>query len=51
MLIFPSQLSKRGQYSRTMGNETLIKVSKSKRTLDISNKNWSNLVHDGMNLT
>jgi hypothetical protein len=43
-LIFPSQLNKRGHYSKIVGNETLIKVSKSKKTLDISNRNWSNLV-------
>jgi hypothetical protein len=49
-LILPSQSNKKGHYSRIVGNKTLIKVSKSKKTLDISNRNWSNLVHYGLNL-
>ncbi len=32
-----------------MGNETLIKVGKSKKTFDISNKSWSNLIKNGLN--
>jgi hypothetical protein len=37
-LIFFSQPNKRGHYWRIMGNETSIKVDKSKKTLDILNK-------------
>jgi hypothetical protein len=50
-LILPNQSSKKGHYSRIVGNETLIKVSKYKKTLDILNRNWSNIVHYGLNLT
>jgi hypothetical protein len=32
-----------------MGNETLIKVDKSKKTLDISNRNWSSPIIHGLN--
>jgi hypothetical protein len=50
ILILHSQSSKKGHDSRIVGNETLIKISKSKKTLDISNRNWNNLVHNGLNL-
>ncbi len=40
-LILPSQLNKRGHYWRIVGNETLIKIGKSNKTLDILNKSWS----------
>jgi hypothetical protein len=40
-LILLSQLNKRGHYWRTVGNETLIKIGKSNKTLDILNKSWS----------
>jgi len=50
-LILPNQSSKKGHYSRIVGNKTLIEVNKSKKTLDILNRNWSNIVHYGLNLT
>jgi hypothetical protein len=34
-----------------MGNEMLIKVDKSKKTLDILNKSWSGLIKNGLNFT
>jgi len=34
-----------------MGNKTLIKVGQSKKTLNISNKSWSNPINNGLNLT
>jgi hypothetical protein len=32
-----------------MGNETSIKVSKSKTTLNIMNKSWGNPINNGLN--
>jgi hypothetical protein len=51
MLILPSELNNRRHYWRIIGNETPIKVSKSKKTLDILNKNWSSPINNGLNLT
>jgi hypothetical protein len=34
-----------------MGNEKLIKVGKSKKLLNISNKSWSNPINNGLNFT
>jgi hypothetical protein len=36
-LILPSHMSKRAHYCKIMGNATLIKVGKSKKTLNIMN--------------
>jgi hypothetical protein len=33
-----------------MCNETLIEVGKSKKTLNITNRNWGSLVNNGLNL-
>jgi len=33
-----------------MGNETLIKVGKLNKTLDIMNRSWGTLVDNGLNL-
>jgi len=47
-LILLSQMSKRGNYWKILSNETLIKVAKSKKTLEISNRSWNNLVNNGL---
>jgi hypothetical protein len=49
-LILLNQLNKKGHYWRIVGNETFIKVGKSKKTLDILNKNWSSPINNGLNL-
>jgi hypothetical protein len=36
--VLSNQMNKRGHYSKLFGNEKSIKVNKSKKTLDISNK-------------
>jgi hypothetical protein len=33
-----------------MGNEMSIKVDKSKKSLDISNKSWNSPINNGLNL-
>jgi hypothetical protein len=45
-LILLSQTSKKGHYWKIMGNAMLIKVSKSKKTLDISNKSWGSPINN-----
>jgi hypothetical protein len=50
-LILLNQLSKQGYYWKIVGNEMLIKVGKSKKTLDILNRSWSSLINNGLNLT
>ncbi len=49
-LIFLSQLNKRGHYWKIVGNVMLIKVGKSKKTLDILNKSWNSPINNGLNL-
>jgi hypothetical protein len=49
-LIFFSQPNKKGHYQRIMGNEMSIKIDKSKKTLDISNKSWSSPINNDLNL-
>jgi hypothetical protein len=51
MLILPSEPNNRWHYWRIMGNETPIKVNKSKKTLDILNKSWSSPIKNGLNHT
>jgi hypothetical protein len=43
-------MSKKGCYCVVMCNETSIKVSKSKKTLNIMNKSWGGPIHNGLNL-
>jgi hypothetical protein len=33
-----------------VGNETLIEIGKSKKTLNITNRSWGSLVDNGLNL-
>jgi hypothetical protein len=47
-LILLSQTSKKGHYWKIMGNEMLIKVSKSNKTLDILNKSYSSPMNNGV---
>lgn len=48
-LILPSQTSKMGHYHEIMCNETLIEVSKSKKTLNIMNRKWDNPIFNDLN--
>jgi len=48
---FLSQLNKRSHYWRIVGNETSIKVGKSKKTLNIMNRSWNNPINNGLNFT
>ncbi len=41
---------KRGHYCGIVHNESSIKISKPKKTLNIINKSWGNLVHNVFNL-
>jgi hypothetical protein len=50
MLIFHSQLNKRGHCWGIVKNEMSIKVGKSNKTLDILNKSWSSLINNGLKL-
>jgi hypothetical protein len=49
-LIFLNQTSKKNHYRKIMGNETLIKVGKSKKTLNIMNISWGSPINNGLNL-
>jgi hypothetical protein len=48
-LVLFSQSNKKGHYWRIMGNETSIKVDKSKKTLNIPNISWNSLINNGLN--
>ncbi len=50
-LILLSQTSKRNYYCKIVGNETSIKVEKSKKTLNISNRNKGSPINNGLSLT
>ncbi len=50
MLILLNQTSKQGHYWIILGNETSIKVGKSNKTFDISNRSWSSPINNGLNL-
>jgi hypothetical protein len=50
-LILPSQSNKRGHYWKILGNETSIKVGKSKKTLNIFKRRWSSPINNGLNFT
>jgi hypothetical protein len=49
-LILFCQTSKKGHHWKISGNEMLIKVSKSDKTLDILNKNYISLMNNGLTL-
>ncbi len=49
-LILPSQTSKRSHYRKIVGNETSIQVGKSKKTLNISNRNKGSPINNGLGL-
>jgi hypothetical protein len=40
-------VNERGYYHGTMCNEVLIEVGESKKTLNITQKSWGNLIHNG----
>ncbi len=41
---------KKGHYCGIVHNGTSIKISKPKKTLNITNRSWGSLVHNGFNL-
>jgi hypothetical protein len=49
-LILLNQSNKKGHYWRIVGNEISIKVGKSKKRLNILNKNYSSPINNGLNL-
>ncbi len=49
-LILLNYASERGHYHAIMCNETLIKVGKFKKTLNIMNRSWGKPIHNGLDL-
>jgi len=43
-------MDKRNHYHKIVGNETLIEIGKSKKTLNITNRRWGSVVENGLNL-
>jgi hypothetical protein len=43
-------MNKKGHYCRIVGNETLIEIGKSNKTLNIINKSWGSPIDNGLKL-